>query len=64
MAKVERIDYKDSMSTMFRCEIAPNEHQEISVPIFLADLSEQELKKAGFDFDTEKAKKGNKTIID
>jgi len=62
MAKVVRIDQEDSFTSLFKIEIAPNQHQEISVPIFLADLIETQI--ASMDFNTEKTRSQTKTVLE
>ena len=62
MAKVVRIDQEDSFTSLFKIEIAPNQYQEISVPIFLADLIETQI--ASMDFNTEKTRSQTKTVLE
>lgn len=62
MAKVERIDVPDSLVSIFRVEIAPNQHQEIQVPIFLADFAESQIRT--MNFDQEKNRNGKTDILE
>lgn len=62
MARIVRVDEPDSLMTLFKIEIRPNEHQEIRVPTFLADLLETQI--ASKDFNAEKAKAGNSTVLE
>jgi len=61
MARIRRIDNMDSLTTLFIVETKTNEHQEINVPIWLADLVEANMKS--FDFDTEKGKSGETDVL-
>lgn len=62
MARIERIDNEDSFETIFKIELS-NGHQEVRVPIFMADFVETQI-NAGFNFDQERLRKGNKTVLD
>ena len=62
MAKIVRIDQEDSFTSLFKVEIAPNIHQEITVPIFLADLVETQI--ASMNFNTEKSRNQTKTVLE
>jgi hypothetical protein len=62
MAKIVRIDEPDSLMSLFKVEIEPNKHQEIKVPIFLADLIETQI--ASMNFETEKSRSQTKTVLE
>ena len=61
MVRIQRIDKPDNFSTLFIIEIRPNEHQEMVVPIWLADTVEADMKT--FDFDTLKGKSDSKDVL-
>lgn len=62
MVKVERIDNEDDFTTLFKIEVKSNNHQEIRVPIFIADLIETNIKT--MNFNTEKLRKDKKSVLD
>jgi len=63
MARIERIDSEDSFETLFKIELGNGRHQEVRVPIFMADFVETQI-NAGFNFDQERLRKGSKTVLD
>ncbi len=61
MVRIKRVDIPDSFQTLFIVEIEPNHHQEVKVPIWIADMVEQNMKAK--DFDTEKNKSGESDVL-
>jgi len=61
MVRVKRIDTKNSFKTLFIVEVEPNQKQEFSVPIWLADLFESSIKTQ--DWSTNKAKTDSKDVL-
>ncbi len=61
MVRIERVDNMDDFSTLFIVEITPTQHQEVRVPIWLADTVEANMK--AFDFDALKSKGDRKDVL-